>query len=299
MLLAGRALGGGVAYTWESLPNARDGVIALLGSLVNPPYVRRTSAAVIASKNLRPTALVSARQLAGVLSWEVDILRYTLGAEDHAVDALTMLSKVIGLRKGRSVFMRLRREEEFRGNAHKGGFFTSYEQTLFERTFEVEIPAQDMFGSLKQVGHEDAFPLFRLYCAATPSKVRSHQGMTFEMWASSREPSRRDTEEWVFYSDNMARGWVRTAKRGLRGELELMVHPDDEVELTRRLLDFSLSRFNVSQKLYMMTAEYQVVPARLAAQRGFRACSDFSVLAKSLSVKERLDETSPLTVVSR
>jgi hypothetical protein len=248
---------------------------------------------------MRPTALVSARQLAGVLSWEVDLLKYTFGAEDDAVEALTILSDIIGLRKGRCVFLRLSREEEFCDNVHKGGFFTSHEQTLFEQTLESDIPADDIRVSVKKVGHEDAFPLFRLYCAATPSEVRSHQGMTFEMWAASREPARRDTEEWVFYSGNMARGWVRTAKRGSRGELELMVHPDEEVELTRRLLDFSLSRFNVSQKLYMMIAEYQVSSAWLAAQRGFRACSRFLVLAKSLSVKERLDETSPLTVVSR
>ena len=234
-----------------------------------------------------------------MLSWEIDVLQYISDGKEDAVEALAMLSDRVALAKGRAIFMRVASENVFIRDARRNGFFPSHHETVYERVSSATVSSLDETISMKLVTAEDAIALFRLYCSSVPSEIRTHQGMTFELWTSSAEPSKRTTKEWVSYRDGVARGWLRIFKRGMVGKLELMVHPDDELELTRPLLDFGLSRLPDRRNMYVLVPEHQILLARLVSQRGFKPRGDFLMLAKSLAVRERIEETARFTAVSR
>jgi len=294
-------LGGGVGrsllYTRGTASQTSGAWQVLLKSLTRDVVLRRRACTLVAAAPLHLRGLASSRRLAGPLSWEIDYFSYARHPGGGASELLSAMAEAVSTRGGRTLFARIPSEDPFSDEARRGGFFPSHRETLMESS-SPRVLNQGHLG-LEPVRAGDMMGLFRLYCASTPAEVRVHHGMTLELWQSSREPTSRGTEEWLLPGVGTVRGWVRLDRHGGKGGIDIMVRPEEEVEITGPLLDFGVSRLSGVRAVYLLVPEYKTLLGRLAAQRGYRPSNEFTVLVRPLAARERVEEAVRMTAASR
>lgn len=297
LAISGGGVGRSLVYTRGMMPSTPSAWQVLLRTFTRDVVLRRRVCTLAAATTLRLRGLASSRRLAGPLSWEVDYFSYARDAGGGAPELLMALAEAVALRGGRTLFVTIPSEDLFTDEARRGGFSPSRRETLMESSTP-RVLNQGHLG-LEPVRAGDLMGLFRLYCASTPAEVRAHHGMTLELWQSSREPVSRGTEEWLLPGAGTVRGWVRVDRRGDNSGLDIMVRPEDEVELSGPLLDFGVSRLGGVRAVRLLVPEYKALLGRLAAQRDYRPLGEFTVLVRSLAARERAEEAVRMTAASR
>ena len=73
----------------------------------------------------------------------------------------------------------------------------------------------------------DLHPLFRLYNASVPSKVRSAYGLTLDQWRDTQESALGQVEEHVWERDGALLGWLRLSRQRADITIDAMLHPSE------------------------------------------------------------------------
>jgi hypothetical protein len=291
------------AYPLRSLVEGRPFSPSLIKALREGMSLRGRGCALVLAQGSRITALASAHQRSGPQSWEITHLFAGSGAESQMPKLLEQVSQVAGSHSCQKVFLRLHREDPLVDVARLSGFFPRVPEVLYRGQPQQGSQAQDptsngVTARIREKTRRDDHDLFRLYNMITLPEVRYAIGMTIEQWMSSREEPVGRSKEFVLEGEGSARGWLRTARRFGKGQLEAIVHREDEHALPH-MVDFGLDRLRSVKAIYCLVPEYQIGLQRVLADRGFEAISDYITLVKSMTVKAqeegRVRAAVPLT----
>ncbi len=135
----------------------------------------------------------------------------------------------------------------------------------------------------------DDHDLFRLYNVTTPSEVRFAAGMTFEQWASAREPDRGRRSEFVYLREGQVRGWVSAIQRFGLGRIIMMMHPEDDANLAA-MMDYGLAHLRVNRVQVLANQEYLLLH-RLLEQRGYGVQTEYVTLVRQFAITAKISES--------
>ncbi len=143
----------------------------------------RQRGAWVSVRRQRLQGLAGARQRGGAEAWEIDYLLDTTKDRHVAVELLECATAEAGKEGAHKLFLRLAGESDLLRPVREAGFAIYQEETLYTRAGAGDATPTAMRQSLAS----DSYPLFRLYCEATPETTRRMEAATFGEWHSAQE----------------------------------------------------------------------------------------------------------------
>lgn len=244
---------------------------------------------------LRVNAIAVATQRSGPHVWELSHLVVGSAAERFSEDLLSKSCQEVARRGGERVLVRFREGEPHVNTARRIGFTYRFNELLFEGPSRSISNHREIELRLKQ--SYDDHNLFRLYCLTYPNKERLLSGVTFDQWASSLEPNRGITREFVYEEGGVVQAWVKTSKRSKIGQLSIMVGPKIKDSLSE-IIDFGLAQFWDVNTVQCLVSDKQLLLQRLLPQRGLEVVGEYVTLSKTMVapvVKETVGRAVPTT----
>ena len=255
---------------------------------------RRDRITIVSWDGLRLSGLVSARTRAGRRVWEVDRLYGpslpnrvpTNGRPSNESPApvflalLEELVQAVGSRDCERVLVRLPWNSPIVDLVRRAGFFPYFEESLLEGRLRGSKPdGLAPTGPLQERLPQDDYPLFQLFCAATPQPVRVGLGLTFDQWRDAQERQSQATREWVLQYEDRITGWLRLRTHQGVEEGIVMAHPDHPDSL-QTIIQAALARNGLHKWL---VPDYQEMERTLLLRRGFRETARYTALIKTLA----------------
>ena len=261
----------------------------------------------------RLRGLVSARTRSGHRAWEIDGLylpgldltptpqgsnglghnggkavTFSTGgdlADGAGLELLEQLVAAAGSRYAERIFLRLPVDSPALALAQGSGFTSCYAERVWEGygrpAGNGNKPGAELWPKLPR----DDYPLFQLFCASTPMKVRGALGPTFDQWRDAREPGRYGqadgrTGEWVVEAQGKVTAWLGLTGRRDAVEVETMAHPGCP-ELLFRAMELALAR---PGRQRWPVPDYQEPAADELKRHGFRPVAEYILLVKMVAV---------------
>jgi hypothetical protein len=235
-------------------------------------------------------ALVAAGPRAGKLAWDVKELYVTEGDRSAGVDLLDHLAAEAAKRGARRVFLTISIDSGMARIATHAGFVNYTSEGLYSLQSNSLLGDEGPGGARPRL-RQDTQPLFQLYNAAVPCRVRSAEAMTIDEWLSLEKgprlwaPSLADRRQHlVWEKDGVLIGWLKITFGRRSQHLELLTHPSYR-EATEEMVRHSLSLVSRKLPIYFSARDYQ--PEILAALegRGFTRVSEYLVFARELAAR--------------
>jgi hypothetical protein len=145
----------------------------------------RQRSAWVSMKRQRLQGLVGARQRGGSAAWEIDYLLDTTPASEITTGLLEYAVAQAGKEGAQKLFLRLPSNSNLLQPAIEAGFIAYQQETLYVCN-EAPPPGEPQT-PLRLGVASDSYPLFRLYCQATPEPVRRFEAATFDEWHAAQE----------------------------------------------------------------------------------------------------------------
>jgi hypothetical protein len=146
----------------------------------------RQRSAWVSMKRQRLQGMVGARQRGGSAAWEIDYLLDATPDNRVTADLLSYAVAQAGKERAQKVFLRLPSESDLLQPVLESGFAVYQEETLYVQEAAPASRSEPVSGLRTSVA-SDGYPLFRLYCAATPETTRRFEAATFDEWHAAQE----------------------------------------------------------------------------------------------------------------
>jgi hypothetical protein len=228
--------------------------------------------------------------MSGRQSWNITHLHLRESSETFLTDLLERSAQSAGSNGAEKIFVRFLREDSLVDIARLSGYFPCVPEVLYLREREVNggghISPQDSSVALSRREQSDDHGLFRLYSATTPAEVRYAVGMTIDQWLSSHENVSGRAREFVLREGGEIVAWLGLVRKSGNGHIAAMVHPKHEHRIFS-LVDFALDEMAGARSIYSLVPEYQTAMQTALAERGFRASSDYVMLVKTMTIKQK------------
>lgn len=269
----------GAPVTTSVLETAREQLLA----------IARRRNAWISLRRQRLRGLVGARRRGGRQAWEID---YLVDATERR-DALPGLLECALLDASRAavekLFLRLEAASDLIEVVREVGFLPYRQETLFEGR-----PAAGRDGvSPRPAATSDAYPLFRLYCEATPETVRRYEAATYAEWLAAQERAwQRNAVQLITESNGRIDASVKAARlpQGVAAELLVAARA---VESAPALLRAAVDTLGAAERVFILVAEGDTgIAGRLAAS-GFHAGESYISLFKRTTRPLELPQLAP------
>lgn len=246
--------------------------------------------------------LVSVRARAGGLAWDVEHLHVREGA-DQAVERL--LERVVeraaaaGVRR---VFLELPVDDPSLDLARRVGFDQYATATLYRLRPPFSANRPDVFEGRPRL-RVDEYPLFQLYNAAVPARVRTAEAMTHEEWLALHRGRRPwapaifgDRHQYVWELGATIVAWLEVVYGSRSQYLDLLIHPKYE-GTTDRILNYALAQTSEKAPVYCAARDYQPALASALEQAGFERAAQFVLCVRHVAVPVREPKLVPAKVV--
>ncbi len=177
----------------------------------------------VSVRRQRLQGLVGARPRGGNEAWEIDYLIDATRDGRVSVDLLECAVLETGKEGAQKLFLRLPGDSGLLEPARAAGFLPYQEETLYVRQ-GVDGAAAD---GLRPVLASDNYPLFRLYCQATPEPTRRLEAVTFAEWHAAQERRwLKNGLQLILERDGQLQASVRAARLPQGLLLDLMLSSD-------------------------------------------------------------------------
>jgi hypothetical protein len=177
----------------------------------------------VSVRRQRLQGLVGARQRGGNEAWEIDYLIDATRDRRISVDLLEHAVTEAGKEGAQKLFLRLPGDSDLVEPARNAGFLPYQEETLYVRQGAGSDPATD----LRPLLPSDSYPLFRLYCQATPEPTRRLEAVTFAEWHAAQERRwLKNGLQLILERDGQLHATVRAARLPQGLLLDLMLTAD-------------------------------------------------------------------------
>ena len=276
--------------------------------------LRRERVTVASWKGPRLQGLASARMRSGHRAWEIDRLflagdagdvsingdalsgesfsnnplsRYEESPRHNpspnlvALELLEQIARETGELKAERIFLRIPADSRIFILARQAGYFPYYEETLLESGVPgVPMEPQQLASppeNWRELTAEDYYPLFQLYCAATPQPVRTAVGLTFDQWRDAQECTGH-RESWISKSNGKVLARLGLSWRGQVMGGEVLADPGNP-ELWAASVEWALNKGGMQKWL---VPDYQEMVSSLLLRRQFQAVSRYNVMIKTV-----------------
>ena len=269
--------------------------------------LRRERVTVASWEGPRLQGLASARMRSGHRAWEIDRLFLAGDAGDGsingapfssdpisrgkespnpnaspntlALELLEQIARETGQLKAERIFLRLSANSRIFVLARQAGYFPYYEETLLESHVAVEpqepaTPPENW----RELTPEDYYPLFQLYCAATPQPVRTAVGITFDQWRDAQE-STGHRQSWVSKCNGKVVARLGLSWRSQVMAGEVLAEPGNP-GLWAASVEWALNQGGMQRWL---VPDYQEMVSSLLLRRQFQEVSRYSVMIKTVA----------------
>jgi hypothetical protein len=146
----------------------------------------RQRSAWVSMRRQRLLGLVGARERGSSEAWEIDYLLDATPENRVTASLLAYTVAQAGKDGAQKVFLRLPAASDLLQPALETGFLAYQEETLYVRESTMASQSEPASGLRSSVA-SDNYPLFRLYCAATPETTRRFEAATFDEWHAAQE----------------------------------------------------------------------------------------------------------------
>ena len=239
----------------------------------------RQRSAWVSMRRQRLHGLVGARQRGGNGAWEIDYLLDATPEHHMAADLLEFAVAQAGKDGAQKVFLRLLSDSRLLQPVLESGFLAYQEESLYVRS----APAanQPAPAGLRHATAADSYPLFRLYCAATPESTRRFEAATFDEWHAAQERRwHKNGPHLVLEDESRLRAQVRACRlpQGLMLDLLLDADATGEVE---GLVGAAISAADSSDEpVLVLVPQSAEAIARALEGAGFAARGEYVSLMK-------------------
>ncbi len=283
--------GENLAQSQEQLMGAKPSEASRMAFFRESLSVHRDTLTLVAPSASRLSGLASIRSRSGPRAWEVTSLYLAPDCPDTCMELLEGIGPAVARLGAERVFLRLRQEEPLLDSVRRAGFLPAYEESIYTGCGKDTVAQSETAAPLRPKEAKDDYPLFRLYNAATPAKMRPALGLTLEEWRDSRErgPARR--VDMVYGEGDGIKGLISTSNCGKRGWMELMVLPED-TEALRAMIDYGLAQLGGGTSVMVLVPEYQLPLQRILEDEGFTRALDCVTMVRALGV--RVEKKKPV-----
>jgi hypothetical protein len=246
--------------------------------LTHLPRVPRTAVLGV-RRGLGYRGVLIARELSGGAGWEVCSLRLAREKDDEAVTALLLgISREVGQRRGRTVYLRYAEGSPHAHALRRGGFYAY----RLEHLYAVPLSDRSSETPFRPVARSDRHGVFRLYCRAVPENVRRNEAPTQQEWRAVLD-SYDCHREFVLEREGSLNAWAGIGER----ESYLLIDEPGEgvIEAALDLVEIHAGRHGT-----LVIAEHQGNIAHAAAARGYTALGVRLVCARRLAVLNPIQE---------
>jgi hypothetical protein len=282
----------GLGYQNQAWPRERLGSNdqAALGVVRDQllAFARRRSAWVSVRRQ-RLLGLVGARQRGGSEAWEVDYLIDATKDQSVAGKLLEQAIREAGKDGAQKLFLRIAAQSPAFAATSMAGFVAYQEERLYVRKASPDESPLNLRPALPS----DSYPLFRLYCAATPEATRWYEAATFTEWHASLERKwAKGGIHLVHEQEGAVRASVRAARQPQGLIVDLLLDPmaiSDADTLVAAAVAGSGAQ---DQPTYVVVPYRSEALAANLEQAGFAATGDFVSLmrrtARPLSLPKKV-----------
>jgi len=239
-------------------------------------FARRRSAWVKVRRQ-RLQGLVGARQRGGSEAWEIDYLIDATKDRSAALDLLECAVAEAGKDGAHKLFLRLAAGSDLLPAAREAGFVAYREETLFAKPGRVEAEPV----ALRPATASDRYPLFRLYCGATPDAVRRSEAATFVEWHAAQERRwLRNGQQHVLERDGVIHASVRAARLPQGTMLDILADGDAAREAAGIVAGAMAALDEPEGPVFVLLPQTAEALARGLEDAGFEPRADFVSLMR-------------------
>ena len=180
-------------------------------------------------------------------------------------DLVNVVSEAVSARGATQLYARTSSSGLLGEELRRAGLFLSHTETLYRGCGSGKT--KRIHPGVRRKGAADEHGLFRLYSAATPSKVRALGGMTLEQWAASRSRAGRFglVSEYVLEAQSLLVGWLRVVVGRLgKADIAVMLNPECSADDASALLHLGLAEVPEGRAANVLVPDYQTAVRRAA-----------------------------------
>jgi hypothetical protein len=287
------------ARPWDRL-GSEPATPNLLGSAVEQWFSFATGRQTwISIQGQTIRGLISARRRGARTAWEVDCL--IAAAADGERVALSLFEQLSAgaVRAGaHKLFLRVEAGSDMLAPARRAGFVPYVTEHLLRTDApppaDVTLPAGL---TLRARERADEQALFLLYNRVAPADVRMIEAMTLAEWraAAERRSGGRGTADLVAEREGRVVGWLRTARDGEVGRLDLVLDPA-EWSAAAALAAWALRDLGKVRPVFVVVPAYARPVLERLQRLGFAPSGEYALLAKRLAQPVRAGQPVRATV---
>ena len=253
----------------------------------------RQRSAWVSLRRQRLQGLVGARQRGGGGAWEIDYLLDATTGRRVAADLLENAVAQAGKDGALKIFLRLPSSSDLLQPAIESGFIAYQEETLYRRSAPL---AQDAApDGLRSVAAADSYPLFRLYCAATPEPTRRVEAATFEEWHAAQERHwHRNGIDLVVEADTRLHARVQACRLPQGLMLDLMLDADAATDVASLVGAAVAAAGAPDEPVLVLLPQAAEGIARRLLDAGFETHGDYVSLVKRTTKPLALPRKVPI-----
>jgi hypothetical protein len=263
------------AKTWDRMGTANGGPHPLGTALEQWLSFATGKHTWVSVRGATIRGLVSARQRAKRIAWEVDCL---INADEDRSVARSLLERMsAGSTKegAERIFLRLAADSSMVEVARSVGFFAYAHETLYRA--DEPPPTPDPGLPLRPASKADTFGVYQLYNVVTPANVRAIEGATFREWQAAREPWGGNPSDLLLEEEGIITGWLRLM-HGNDNRFSMMIHPQRRD--AEAFLETALARLKEPRPTLCLAPSRGDSLSRLLRARGFVPVEDYVMMAK-------------------
>lgn len=226
----------------------------------------------IATHGIRIRSLASIQRRHGPTVWDVSSLVVADNdCHDSCADLLMRLGELAASIEATKLFLRLDDSSHLLQIAQENDFKPYQAEVLYTYDAPEKAAASEIEGLRVKVD-ADSHGIYRLYHTSVPSQVRMVEGITLDDWLDCREHlnDENGAKEYVFEAEGEVKGWVKLCGNSTSAFLE-MIAPSQPQDISKRLVDFALSKVEPGVHISTLLPEYSTAIATSLENAGFKA----------------------------
>ena len=224
--------------------------------------------------------LISARQRGQKHTWEIDCL---IAAEEGICrELLNRLCQEATSGGVERVFLRLAEDGELLDPVQEAGFQAYVHEELWAWP-GLPQPKDPGGLALRPRTREDLLPLFQLYNATAPAKVRCIEGTTLRQWWANRELGRGPgrPRELVMEQEGRITAWLLLTADDDLGRFSFLAHPTAH-EKIGPLINTALARLARKKLVVALVPEHMAWATEALAGAGFGPAGRYTALVRPI-----------------
>jgi len=237
------------------------------------------------------------------LVWDVEHLHALPGHDRVASELLNHLCAGALEMGARRVFLETPRGPRGEEVARQAGFEKYASSVLYVLAPPFQVDTSEVFEGRPRLSVDEQ-PLFQLYNASVPARVRTAEAITHEEWVALHRGRKAwmpaiggDRHQYVWEMGNSLAGWAELVYGQKSQFIDLMVHPRFDGSCDK-IVSYALTQVSNKAPVYAVARDYQPALASALERAGFRPVGEFYIFVRQLAARLTQPKLVPARVLT-